>query len=199
MVWEEVWATDQTVKHPLVPLIQAWFSGPVEVLPAGDASGTLRGDTIAPRIAMRESSGAKSDRLYLAPAHIGEDGSEGQIVLSGFGEGKVPGRISALPVNLYDLGVTVGEARGGRGAAPIPARMLVKLAAAPSAFVRHSERLLTFEITLRDLRGCFQSIRDILTSTDETQDIPKRSDGRTMGTPVAVATSGKTRRQTTHR
>ena len=49
------------------------------------------------------------------------------------------------------------------------------------------------------LRGCFQSIRHILTSTDETQDIPKRSDGRTMGTPVAVATGGKTRRQTTHR
>ena len=52
---------------------------------------------------------------------------------------------------------------------------------------------------LETLRGCFQSIRHILTSTDETQDIPKRSDGRTMGTPVAVATSGKTRRQTTHR
>ena len=51
----------------------------------------------------------------------------------------------------------------------------------------------------RRLRGCFQSIRHILTSTDETQDIPKRSDGRTMGTPVAVATIGKTRRQTTHR
>ena len=40
----------------------------------------------------------------------------------------------------------------GRGAAPIAARMLVKLAAAPSAFVRHSSRFLTYEITLRDLR-----------------------------------------------
>jgi hypothetical protein len=47
---------------------------------------------------------------------------------------------------------------------------------------------LSFDNARRALRGCFQSIRDILTSTDETQDIPKRSDGRTMGTPVAVAT-----------
>ena len=38
------------------------------------------------------------------------------------------------------------------GTAPIPARMLVKLAAAPSAFVRHGERFVTYQITFRDLR-----------------------------------------------
>ena len=37
-------------------------------------------------------------------------------------------------------------------AAPIPARMLVKLAAAPSTSVRHGERFVTYNITLRDIR-----------------------------------------------
>ncbi len=57
----------------------------------------------------------------------------------------------------------------------------------------------TTEQSVSALRGCFQSIGHILTYTDETQDISKRSDGRTMGTTVAVATCGKAGRQATHR
>ena len=101
---------------------------------------------------MRDSGNPKADRLYMTPAHIGRDGEGTLIALPGFEDGRTRGRIPALPVNLYDLGVNAGEARGGRGAAPIAARMLVKLAAAPSAFVRHSSRFLSYEITLRDLR-----------------------------------------------
>ena len=152
LVWEEATERDPDFKHPLASLIAAWQSGPMEVQAVRDSDGTLRADTIAPRLAMRDGGNVKADRLYLTPSHIGMDADGSQIALPGFPDGRTTGRIPVLPVNLYDLGVTAGEARGGRGAAPIPARMLVKLAAAPSAFVRHGERFVTYRITLRDLR-----------------------------------------------
>ena len=152
LVWQEAAKADPEIKHPLAPLIAAWQSGPMEVQAVRDITGSLRGDTIAPRIAMRDSGNAKTDRLYLTPAHFGTDSEGGQITVPGFEDGRTKGRIPVLPVHLYDLGVEAGEARGGRGAAPIPGRMLVKLAAAPSAFVRHGERFVTYTITLRDLR-----------------------------------------------
>ena len=151
LVWQEVSKNEPQLKHPLAPLIHAWHTGPMEVEAVRDTSGNLRSDTIAPRIAMRES-GARTDRLYLPPAHIELDGTGNQTVFPGFGEGNRTGRIPVLPIELYDLGVKAGVRRGGRGAAPIPARMLVKLAAAPSASVRHGERFVTYSITLRDLR-----------------------------------------------
>ena len=82
------------------------------------------------------------------PAYGGSDSEGAQVALPGFQDGRPAGRVPVLPVNLYDLGVEAGEARGGHGAAPIPARMLVKLAAAPSSLVRHSDRFVTYEITL---------------------------------------------------
>ncbi len=151
LAWEEAEKTVPDIKHPLAPLIHAWQEGPMEVLPVRDADGQLRGDTIMPRISMRES-GTQADRLYLTPAHIGVDADGAQSVFPGFEQGNVARRIPLLPVNLYDLGVEAGEARGGRGGAPIPARMLVKLASAPSVSVRHGERFVTYSITLRDLR-----------------------------------------------
>ena len=151
LIWEEAEKTVPSAKHPLAPLIHAWHSRPVEVLPVRDADGNLRSDTIAPRIAMRES-GTQTDRLYLSPARVELDGTGNQIVFPGFGEGNRTGRIPVLPVELYDLGVQAGTSRGGHGGAPIPARMLVKLAAAPSTSVRHGERFVTYNITLRDLR-----------------------------------------------
>ena len=151
VAWVEAEKTDPDVKHPLAPLIHAWHSGPVEVQPVRDTNGHLRGDTIMPRITMRDS-GAQADRLYLTPAHIGMDADGSQIAFPGFSEGNKASRIPVLPVNLYDLGVQAGASRGGSGGAPVPARMLVKLAAAPSAFVRHGERFVTYTITLRDLR-----------------------------------------------
>ena len=151
LVWQEAVKTTSELKHPLAPLINAWHTGPMEVEAVRDTSGNLRSDTIAPRIAMRQS-GARTDRLYLLPAHIELDGTGGQIALPGFGEGNETRRIPVLPVELYDLGVQAGVRRGGNGEAPIPARMLVKLAAAPSASVRHGELFVTYRITLRDLR-----------------------------------------------
>ena len=151
LTWEEADKVAADIKHPLAPLIHAWQSGPMEVQPVRDTDGNLRSDTIAPRIAMRESGG-KTDRLYLPPAHVELDGTGKQRVLPGFGDGNKTGRVPVLPVELYDLGVKAGERRGGRGAAPIPARMLVKLAAAPSTSVRHGERFVTYSITLRDIR-----------------------------------------------
>ena len=89
---------------------------------------------------MRES-GAKTDRLYLSPSHIELRWTRaGRSLLPGFGEGNTTSRIPVLPVKLYDLGVQAGVRRGGNGEAPIPARMLVKLAAAPSTSVRHGEQ-----------------------------------------------------------
>jgi len=152
LAWEQAKKTDPDIKHPLAPLIQAWHSGPSEVLPVRDANGHLRGDTIMPRISMREGGNSGTDRLYLTPAHFNLDAEGTQIVLPGFAEGNGTGRIPALPVELYDLGLKAGESRGGHGGAPIPARMLVKLAAAPSVSVRHGERFVTYKITLNDLR-----------------------------------------------
>ena len=151
LTWGEATKTAANLKHPLAPLISAWHTGPVEVLPVRDPDGNLRGDTIAPRIAMRES-GNRTDRLYLPPAHITVDGESGQIVMPGLREGNASVRMPVLPINLYDLGVQAGASRGGSGGAPIPARMLVKLAAAPSTSVRHGERFVTYNITLRDIR-----------------------------------------------
>ena len=153
MTWAEVEKDIPELKHPLVPLIHAWHSGPAEVQPVRDANGKLRGDTIMPRHAMRESCNSGTDRLYLPPAHFNLDADGTQIVLPGFSEGNGTGRIPALPIELYDLGLKAGESRGGHGGAPIPARMLVKLAAAPSTSVRHGERFVTYKITLNDLRN----------------------------------------------
>ena len=152
LVWEEVTESIPKIKHPLAPLISAWQSGPLEVQAVRDDDGSLRGDTIAPRIAMRDGN-TGTNRLYLPPAHIGLDSDGTQSALPGFEDGRATGRIPVLPVNLYDLGVEAGEARGGHGAAPIPARMLVKLAAAPSSVVRHGERFVSYKITVRDLRN----------------------------------------------
>ena len=151
LAWVEADKLMDGVKHPLAPIIRAWFSGPVEVPPVRDACGNLRGDTIVPRIAMRKS-GAATDRLYLPPAYYGRDEEGSSIVLPGSGSWNATSRVPVLPVELYDLGVRAGERRGGRGGAPIPARMLVKLAAAPSACVRYGERFVTYKITLRDIR-----------------------------------------------
>ena len=150
MAWHSVSKPKNPRLHPLAPLIHAWHSRPVEVLPVRDANGDLRRDTIVPRLAMR-SNGSKTDRLYLPPAHICADG-DSQIPLLGLADPRSASRIPVLPLNLYDLGVKAGESRGGSGAAPIPARMLVKLAAAPSTSVRYGDRFVTYNVTLRDLR-----------------------------------------------
>ena len=152
LVWEEAEKTAADIKHPLAPLIDAWQSGPLEVEAVRDAQGNIRYDTIMPRVAMRKGSGSGTDRLYLTPAHIAVNGSGCEIVTAVLAEGRQACRIPTLPLELYDLGVTVGEARGGRGSAPIPARMMVRLVAAPSAPVRHGERFVTYHISLRDLR-----------------------------------------------
>ena len=152
LIWEEAAKDKPDIKHPLAPLILAWQSGPLEVQAVREIDGTLRADAIMPRVAMRRQFNSGTDRLYLAPANTGTDVDGAQVALPGFQDGRESGRVPVLPVNLYDLGVSAGEARGGRGAAPLAARMLVKLAAAPSAFVRHSSRFLTYEINLRDLR-----------------------------------------------
>ena len=60
--------------------------------PVRDADGNLRGDTIAPRIAMREGGG-RTDRLYLPPAHFSLDGESGQMVMPGLGDGNSTSRI----------------------------------------------------------------------------------------------------------
>ena len=150
MTWVEAIKTASNLKHPLAHLIHAWHSRPVDVKAVRDANGDLRRDTIVPRLAMR-GNGSRTDRLYLTPAHIGAD-ADSQIPLPGFADPRSASRIPVLPLNLYDLGVKAGESRGGSGAAPIPARMLVKLAAAPSTSVRHGDRFVTYDVTLRDLR-----------------------------------------------
>ena len=172
VVWEEADERDPKVgvKHPLAPLISAWQSGPMEVQAVRDADGSLRPDAILPRLAMRRELNSGTDKLYLAPAYIGSDTEGVPVALPGFEDGRTRGRIPALPINLYDLGVEAGEARGGRGAAPIPARMLVKLAAAPSAFVRHGKRFVSYRITLRDLRDALYP--------------PERLDGRRRRPPT---------------
>ena len=109
LLWEEIAEKEPGLKHPLAPLIAAWQSGPLEVQAVRDATGGLRGDTIAPRIAMRDGGNTRTDRLYLNPAHFSTDGEGGQMVLPGLKDGQATGRIPVLPINLYDLGVQAGE------------------------------------------------------------------------------------------
>ena len=107
LTWQEAVKSEKDLKHPLAPLIDAWHTGPLEVEAVRDINGHLRGDTIAPRIAMRES-GAKTDRLYLSPAHIAlRRHRAGRPLMPGFGEANGTRRIPVLPVELYDLGVQV--------------------------------------------------------------------------------------------
>ena len=96
LVWEAAVAQQPDLKRPLAPLIAAWQSGPAEVLAVRDAAGNLRPDTIMPRVAMRDRSSSRTDRLYLLPAHIGTDGEGTQVTLPGL-EGALPtGRIPVL-------------------------------------------------------------------------------------------------------
>ena len=62
MAWDDIRPKPSHIKHPLAPLIHAWHTRPAEVSAVRDANGALRGDTIIPRIAMRES-GTKADRF----------------------------------------------------------------------------------------------------------------------------------------
>ena len=167
MAWDSLSRSQQSGTHPLAPLIHAWHNRPAEVPPVRDANGDLRRDTIVPRLAMR-GSGSKTDRLYLIPAHICADG-DSQLPLLGLADPRSASRMPVLPVHLYDLGVKAGEQKGGGRGAPIPARMLVKLAAAPSTSVRHSERFVTYDVTLRDLRDAMYP--------------PERLDGRQRQPP----------------
>ena len=167
MAWDSLSRSQQSGTHPLAPLIHAWHNRPAEVPPVRDANGDLRRDTIVPRLAMR-GSGSKTDRLYLIPAHICADG-DSQLPLLGLADPRSASRMPVLPVHLYDLGVRAGEQKGGGRGAPIPARMLVKLAAAPSTSVRHSERFVTYDVTLRDLRDAMYP--------------PERLDGRQRQPP----------------
>ena len=93
LAWMEVDKVMDGVKHPLAPLISAWQSGPLEVQAVRDANGHLRSDTIAPRIAMRDSGNSKADRLYLSPAHFGTDNDGTQVSLPGFEDGRANSRI----------------------------------------------------------------------------------------------------------
>ena len=69
LVWEEAVKQHPQIKHPLAPLIAAWQSGPMEVQAVRDANGSLRGDTIAPRITMRDS-GNPRDRQTISNASL---------------------------------------------------------------------------------------------------------------------------------
>ena len=117
LVWDEAAKKNRNLKHPLAPLISAWQSGPLEVQAVRTSNGNLRADVIMPRVAMRRNLNSGTDRLYMTPAHTGGTDAEGsQIVIIWLqGWSFDTGRIPVLPVNLYDLGVEAGEARGGRG------------------------------------------------------------------------------------
>ena len=69
LTWQEAVKGAKGLKHPLAPLIGAWQSGPLEVMPVRDANGQLRGDTIAPRIAMRGDRRKNRQALSGAGAH----------------------------------------------------------------------------------------------------------------------------------
>ena len=112
LVWEEARKTQPRLKHPLAPLVLAWQSGPTEVQAVRVADGSLRADSIMPRVAMRRHLNSGTDRLYLAPGYSGSDSDGTQVALPGFQEGRPTGRVPVLPVNLYDLGVEVGSRRG---------------------------------------------------------------------------------------
>ena len=153
LVWQEAAKADPDIKHPLAPSHRR-----MAIRPDGSTGGQGY---------HRQSQGRHDSAPH---RHARQRQRQDRSAIPGTGAlsapiararrspcpdlpmGTRPARFPFCRSTSTTWGSRQGEARGGRGAAPIPARMLVKLAAAPSAFVRHGERFVTYQITFRDLR-----------------------------------------------
>ena len=102
-------------EHPLTPLLRAWHKRPTPAVPE------RRPSRIFPaQMAMVESSDRRAGHLFRHAAHT--DPANGQLVLPGFGQTERQ-RVPCLPIELYDLGVSVdGPGRG----APLALRLWIE-------------------------------------------------------------------------
>ena len=102
-------------EHPLAPLVQAWHHRPTPAEPERRAARIFAG-----QLAMIESSDRRAGRLFGHAAHT--DPANGQLVLPGFA-GAERQSVPCLPIELYDLGITLdGPGRG----APLALRLWIE-------------------------------------------------------------------------
>ena len=131
--------------HPLAPIVSAWQTRPVEILP------NTRRDRIMPaRLAMVSPgdirAAPRGGRFSLfSPASYAE--SE-QMALPGFGMQRVS-TMPALPLALYDLGM---KGEPSRGPAPLALRLWVESILSTGLDERLIDEPLAMQVTLRNLR-----------------------------------------------
>ena len=102
-------------EHPLAPLLRAWHKRPTPAEPERRPSRIF-----ASQLAMVDSSDRRAGRLFSHAAHT--DPVNNQMVLPGFGQTERQ-HVPCLPIELYDLGVSVdGPGRG----APLALRLWIE-------------------------------------------------------------------------
>ena len=126
------------LKSPILSLLRAWHHRPVI------ARQNIRNDRILPtRIAMAPRDYGAA-RLFLPPAH-----AEGEQILPGF-EIERSSRGPALPLRLYDLGMSNIERKRAGPAAPLPLRIFIESILAVRLEDRKSHHPITIEMLFRE-------------------------------------------------
>ena len=138
------WEAQEKVKHPLAPLIRAWWkSRPKRV----QASSRTEGRIIPARLAMTTPQDRRAGTLFSHAAHTGRrDGN--QFVLPGFQNDR---QAPALPLALYDLGLGQMANSGRNPGAPLALRLFVSSILAVKQGDRHGGPPLALEVPLRQM------------------------------------------------
>ena len=146
--WEDAVTARSRPKHPLAPLLRAWWSTrPYMVTPTTRTTGRI----IPARIAQANpASDSRAGRLFSFAAHS----PDGQMILPGFATETIG---PALPLVLYDLGS--GPSSRSR-AAPLAMRMFVESLLAVPQQDRGTGRPVAYEVSLRQFLAWFWPDRD---------------------------------------
>ena len=134
---------DQRPKHPLVPVVQAWFQRPTPV------NRNARTDRMIPvRLGMAEPTHPRAGKLLTPALHAAPDG---QGMLPGFGEHiNIP--TPALPLAPYDLGIGPDVEGRWRGA-PLALRLWIEAVLLVPLDAWRLDSPVVMQVTLRELLG----------------------------------------------
>lgn len=140
---DEARERDQSIMHPLPPLIRAWQTKrPYQVTPSTRTTRRI----IPGRLAQAHGDDQRIVKgIFLPAAHS----PDGQQVLPGFGMER---RLPAPPLAIYEMGG--GHHEGGR-AAPLAQRMFIESLFAVPQEERGTGRPVAYEVTLREFLQWF--------------------------------------------